>query len=51
MESLCHFLGLPQSFPVKYLQALKLQLGCTAGPPFSAPAADTHSEVEVASLV
>ena len=33
LESLCHFLGLPQSFPVKYLQALKLQLRSSAGPP------------------
>lgn len=42
LESLCHFLGLPQSFPVKYLQALKLQLRSSAGSSFAwkrAPAA------------
>lgn len=38
LQSWCHFLGLPQSFPVKYLQALKLQLLRSAGP-LCAPAA------------
>lgn len=57
VASLCHFSGLPQSFPVKYLQSLKLQLCSSAGPPFrkkASAAPEMHSaraEGEVASLV